>query len=125
MRIYFDGANQPLSVCQFLTITNDMLAIQKTKEIAEYMRAVYTAEIESNGATNVPFPKWRLGLLEECRYAGKLIAQAVKNESEFRHQIGRLVDECCLQEGLIGRLTTTSKDYRRNVVAGMRRRKGN
>lgn len=86
-----------------------MLAIQKTKEIAEYMRAVYTAEIQSNGATDVPFPKWRLDLLEECRYAAKVIAQAVKNESEFRSLTESPVDDNCFQEGQSGRLGSMLK----------------
>ena len=124
MRIYLDSG-QPLSVGQLPTKTNDMLAIEKTKEVADYMRAVYTAEIQSNGATGVPFPKWRLELLEECRYAAKLIAQAVKNESEFRPLTGRSVGDICLQEGLSGRLMTTLKACRQSAMAGMKRRKGN
>lgn len=58
-----------------------MLAIQKTKEIATYLRRLYTAEVLSTGE-NVPFPNLPIDMLEECRYAAKVIAQAVANESE-------------------------------------------
>src|SRR5260221_1615540 len=60
------------------------LGIQKTENIAAYMKAVFVAKLRGN-AENVPLPNWSLGqldLLEECNYASKIMVQATRNLSE-------------------------------------------
>jgi hypothetical protein len=65
-----------------LTAFNTMLAIQKTKEIAAYLRQLCAAELQSTDR-HVPFPNWPIDLLEECHYAAKVIVQAIKNQSKL------------------------------------------
>ena len=57
------------------------LGIEKTKEVAAYMRQLYNAELQ--GKDDVPLPHWSIDLAEDCRYAVKVILKAVKNESEW------------------------------------------
>jgi hypothetical protein len=77
-------------ICQLITVTNTMFAIEKTKEIANYMRSLYTAEIEVGGEA-VPFPNWPIDVLQECQFAAKVIAQAVRNDSK----LSPLNVKCC------------------------------
>ena len=57
------------------------LGIEKTKEIAAYMRRLYNAELQ--GKDDGPLPEWSIDLLEDCRYAVMVILKAVKNESQW------------------------------------------
>ena len=68
-----------LSFISVFTVT--MLAIQKTEEIAVYLRELFVAELQSR--SDVPLPNWSLDLLQDCQYAAKVIAKAVKNESKY------------------------------------------
>jgi len=60
------------------------VGIQKTENIAAYMKSVFVAELRGN-AEKVPLPNWsldQLDILEECNYASKVLVQATKNLSE-------------------------------------------
>lgn len=56
------------------------LGIAKTEEIAAYMRHLFKAQVRGND--NVPMPSWPIELLEDCRYAVKVIVNAVSNPSK-------------------------------------------
>ena len=56
------------------------LGIEKTREIAAYMHLLYEAELQ--GKDDIPLPNWSLDLLEDCRYAVKVILKALRNESQ-------------------------------------------
>jgi hypothetical protein len=63
------------------TITMPHYAIEQTKAIASYFRALYNAEVRGMNE-DVPFPNWPIHLLEECQYAVKIIATAIQNQSK-------------------------------------------
>jgi len=60
-------------------------AIQKTKEIASFLRNLFNAEL--HGTDIVELPNWSVDLLEDCRYAVKIIVKAIKNRSKSADQI--------------------------------------
>jgi len=57
-----------------------MFGIEKTKQISAYMRLLYDAELQ--GKDDIPLPNWPIDLLEDCRYAVKVIVQGLNNQRE-------------------------------------------
>ena len=64
-----------------IQLTMSQIALDKTKEVASYMRLLYTAEVAGRKHEG-DLPNWSIDLLQDCRYAAKVIALAVKNESK-------------------------------------------
>jgi hypothetical protein len=57
------------------------MGVEKTVEIAAYLRTLFAAELRGN-VDSIQMPvHWDLEILEECHYMVKLVVQAMENES--------------------------------------------
>lgn len=53
-----------------------------TEEIASYMKQRFCAELKGN-KEKLDLPNFPLELLQECNFAMKLLAQAIRNQSKY------------------------------------------